>query len=149
LENNKVVNFVVEGNPFGKERPRATRGGVIYTPSKTKNYEQCVMDAYFVKYHNQIIFEEKQPLEVQIIAYYPIPKSCTKKDRYEMENNLVVPMKKPDLDNVEKIIMDALNTVAYHDDAQVAKITSEKYYSNEPRVEVTVRRLQRECMKDI
>ena len=48
------------------------------------------------------------------------------------------PAKKPDIDNVIKSILDALNGVAYHDDTQVVAVFAEKYYSDTPRVEVEI-----------
>ncbi|WP_334299865.1 RusA family crossover junction endodeoxyribonuclease [Anaerobutyricum hallii] len=48
------------------------------------------------------------------------------------------PTKKPDLDNVIKSILDALNKVAYHDDTQIVSLSMEKFYSDSPRVEVTI-----------
>ena len=48
------------------------------------------------------------------------------------------PTKKPDIDNVEKIILDALNGIAYDDDKQVVEEASSKLYSDVPRVEIEV-----------
>ena len=50
----------------------------------------------------------------------------------------IVPTKKPDFDNIQKIICDALNGVAYHDDSQIVKADIEKVYSTTPHVEVNV-----------
>ena len=52
------------------------------------------------------------------------------------------PVKRPDWDNIGKIITDALNEVAYHDDAQIVEAIVEKYYSDNPRVEVTIKELR-------
>ena len=48
------------------------------------------------------------------------------------------PTKTPDYDNIGKIISDALNGVAYRDDAQIVEANISKYYSNLPRVEVMI-----------
>ena len=48
------------------------------------------------------------------------------------------PTKKPDADNIGKIVADALNGVAYQDDAQIILLQIRKTYSEEPRVVVTV-----------
>ena len=47
-------------------------------------------------------------------------------------------MKKPDIDNVVKVYADALNGIAYHDDTQIVSLVCEKYYSDQPRVEVKI-----------
>ncbi|WP_139353333.1 RusA family crossover junction endodeoxyribonuclease, partial [Clostridioides difficile] len=46
------------------------------------------------------------------------------------------PNKKPDIDNVVKIIADSLNEIAYKDDTQIVEVVASKYYSDKPRVEV-------------
>ena len=77
-------------------------------------------------------------LRAEIIAYFPIPKSTSKKKRDEMERGLILPTKKPDTDNIAKAILDALNGLAYYDDAQVVHLEVQKRYSNEPRAEVFI-----------
>ena len=48
------------------------------------------------------------------------------------------PCKKPDIDNIAKVILDALNDVAYHDDTQVVSLSMQKKYSREAKVEVEI-----------
>ena len=55
-----------------------------------------------------------------------------------MERGLIFPTKKPDTDNIAKAILDALNGLAYYDDAQVVNLEVQKRYSNEPRAEVFI-----------
>ena len=62
----------------------------------------------------------------------------SKKKRAMMIAGDIVPTKKPDFDNIQKIICDALNGVAYHDDSQIVKADIEKVYSTMPHVEVNV-----------
>lgn len=69
---------------------------------------------------------------------YSIPKSMTKKNRQLIEEGKLHPTKKPDLDNVAKIVLDSLNGIAYSDDSQIVKLNVEKHYSENPRVEVTL-----------
>ena len=37
-----------------------------------------------------------------------------------------IPLKKPDMDNIVKVIADALNSVAYQDDSQVVLVKAKK-----------------------
>lgn len=46
-----------------------------------------------------------------------------------IENNELFPTVKPDADNVSKIILDALNGLAYYDDNQVTDLTIYKQYA--------------------
>ena len=48
------------------------------------------------------------------------------------------PTKKPDADNVVKIICDSLNKIAYYDDAQIVDVYFHKYYSENPRTLVVI-----------
>ncbi len=50
----------------------------------------------------------------------------------------ILPAKKPDIDNVVKAVLDALNGVAYRDDTQVIELHVRKSYSEKPRVEVCI-----------
>lgn len=126
--------FIIEGKPQGKQRPRHTRRGVTYTPDETRNYEKMVALKYKQAKGELLGGTIKLILEI----YYPIPASETKGNKILMASNIKRPDKKPDIDNVIKIIMDGLNGVAYHDDKQIISIVANKYYSNEPRVEVSV-----------
>ena len=79
------------------------------------------------------------PVSVTILARYPIPKSATKAKRAGMISGALLPTKKPDLDNVAKIVCDALNGVAYKDDAQVVELRVHKRFSENPQIQVIVK----------
>ena len=49
-----------------------------------------------------------------------------------------MPLKKPDMDNIVKVVADALNGVAYHDDVQIALVQAKKCYSAVEGLDVTV-----------
>ena len=55
-----------------------------------------------------------------------------------MEEGKIRPTKKPDFDNIGKIVCDSLNKRAYNDDAQVVDAQVRKFYSRNPRVVVTI-----------
>lgn len=128
-----VVEFVVDGEPVAKGRPRFTMTGRAYTPKRTHDYEKKVKEAYSGE-----MFPEDIPLEVHIDAYFQIPKSVSKKRHEEMRRGSIRPMKKPDADNIAKSICDALNGVAYADDKQVIRLVVDKWYSDVPRAEVKI-----------
>ena len=81
-------------------------------------------------------------LGANIIAYYPIAKSSSRKKRKQSFIILSGQRRKPDLDNIIKSILDALNKVAYHDDTQIVSLSVEKFYSDSPRVEVSISNLE-------
>ena len=55
-----------------------------------------------------------------------------------MVAGLIHPTKKPDADNIAKIIMDALNGVAYEDDRQVVELIVRKFFSDTAYVDVFI-----------
>lgn len=138
------MRITIPGAPRGKARPRVTRRGT-YTPEETKRYEGLVR-ACWAKAGGER-FEDDTALNVLIVAWCPIPKSTSKAKRMEMLLGHIRPAKKPDCDNVAKIICDALNGCAYKDDAQIVRCTVVKYYSETPRVEVNIQEVNHERSK--
>lgn len=136
------VRFSIPGNPFGKQRPRfAKKGGFVkpYTPEKTEVYENLVK--WYYQKEVGFMFPDDSMIDIEIIAFYEIPKSTSKKKRQLMLDKKLRPTKKPDWDNVGKIICDSLNKIAYRDDAMVVDAIVRKFYSEQPRVEVTMREI--------
>ena len=129
---------VIYGEPQAKGRPRfAKRGNFIstYTPKETLSYENLVKVEYREQCANY--YPEKE-LTCEITAYFGIPKSTSKKKEKFMIEKEIRPMKKPDIDNIAKIILDALNGVAYKDDTQIVNLIVRKYYSDRPRIEFDI-----------
>jgi Holliday junction resolvase RusA-like endonuclease len=133
-----IFYFEIPGSPKGKGRPRFTRSGHAYTPESTASYENLVKVCFAQKYHGTQPIPHGVPVEAHITAFFPIPKSASKSRAADMERGFELPTKKPDTDNLAKIVLDALNGMAYHDDAQVVELTVIKTYSHVPRVEVSI-----------
>lgn len=131
----KTIRFCVHGAPVGKARPRVTRTGHAYTPEKTKNYERIVRACYQSQV-GRFSFPPGVPLTVHLYAEFPIPKSTSKKKAASLRGRWHI--KKPDADNVAKAVLDALNGIAYPDDAAISKLTVEKTYSDQPGVMVQI-----------
>lgn len=128
------VKFTVYGTPVAKGRPRIGKWGA-YTPEKTVNYENLVKLSYIQECGNAKL---DGALKMQVKAYFPIPKSTPKKTKVKMETETYPHTKRSDADNVLKSIADALNAVAYDDDAQISSVSIIKRYSNTPRVEISI-----------
>lgn len=137
------VQITVPGEPKGKERPRYSgKSGTIYTPNATLQYEKMVATAFKAECHG-FKFPEGEPLDMRILAYLPVPQSDDAATRLKKLSGEIRPTKKPDWDNIGKIIADALNGVAYHDDAQVVDAQTRKFYSDNPRVEIIIQNIQK------
>lgn len=133
----KRAEFDIPGEPKGKGRPRFTRNGHTYTPRDTAEYEKLVKLEY-KRQCGEMYFPKGTMLIMYINAFYGIPKSTGRKQRERMLLNEICPVKKPDLDNIVKIIADSLNKVAYDDDAQIVNVSASKAYSDLPGVYVTI-----------
>jgi Holliday junction resolvase RusA-like endonuclease len=94
-------------------------------------------------------FKENIPLKLSVLTYYPIPKATSQKKQEQMLKKEIRPTIKPDVDNILKIIADALNGVAYYDDKQIVAMSCEKFYANMPHVVVTVEDIEEvsQCQK--
>ena len=135
-----AVKFTILGEPQGKGRPRFRSAGAFvqtYTPKETVAYENLVKLEYR-RQCNDFKFPDGAMLDVRITAFYTIPKSVSKKKRLAMVQHLIRPMKKHDKDNVVKVILDSLNEIAYKDDVQVVDCQVRKFYSENPRVVVSI-----------
>jgi Holliday junction resolvase RusA-like endonuclease len=133
------LSFVIPGEPQGKGRPRFTaRNGFprAITPEKTASYESLIKAMYWQEYGNLKL--ETGPVSMVIRAYYGIPPSASKRRKAAMIAGEIRPCKKPDVDNVVKVVADSLNGVAYRDDTQIVWLHCEKWYSEKPRVEVVI-----------
>lgn len=134
------IRFCIPGKPMGKGRARFSKDGHCFTPENTQDYENLVKANCIEK------CKYRQPsytgqVAVNITAYYPIPSSYSQKKQTEIEGG-ARPVKKPDLDNIAKIIMDALNHVAWKDDKQVVCMVLSKKYAAAPGVSVGIHYLE-------
>lgn len=135
-----MIKFEILGQPIAKQRPRVTRAGIAYTPSKTVNYEAVVRYTYQSKYPQQEPILGR--IEAYITAIFPVPKSYSKKKTAELLQGQHNYDKKPDCDNLAKIILDSLNGIAYKDDSQVTALHITKEYGVQPKVIVTLKEIE-------
>lgn len=132
-----IYEFEVPGKVIGKGRPRLNSyTGVVYTPTRTKDYESLVEQYFLLKYPRFKALEGR--IKVNIIAYFAIPKTTKKSDINEMLENNISPTKKPDIDNIVKVVLDSMNKFAFKDDNQITKLEVEKKYAQEDKVYVKI-----------
>ncbi len=122
------MDFLVNGRPQGKQRPRFSRiSKTVYTPTKTAKYEKQIAKAY-TESGGKCIPADCY-VSVTVSAFFPVPKSYSKKKREDCLERILRPDKKPDMDNILKVVLDGLNRVAYEDDKQVIELIGRKYYT--------------------
>lgn len=129
------IRFTIQGNPVAKGRPRFARRGnfvATYTPKNTAQAENEIQREALSHISEPIT----EPVELSIVFYMAIPRSTSKKRSESLKNAPHV--KRPDVDNLAKLVLDALNGIAWKDDSQVYSMSVEKRYSDNPRTEVTI-----------
>ena len=129
-----TISFSVTGTPVPQLRPRFTRQGHAYDTAKCREYKKLV--AIEAKKAMRGRERLEGALWCSLTFYMAIPKSLSQKKRRELTGAFVV--KKPDTDNLAKSVMDSMIGIVYTDDAQIARLISEKRYGEVPRVEVMI-----------
>ena len=134
-----MIEFTVVGEPKGKGRPRFSRVGKFtktYTDAKTKMYEEKIANA--ARLHMYPHEPLETPLSITLIFHIGVPKSYSKKRTTDCLTGKEWPTKKPDVDNIAKAFLDAMNGIVYKDDVQVIRLHAYKKYSIDPHVHITV-----------
>ena len=151
------IKFTIPGEPFGKLNMKPViRAGhpTLVSPKNNVTYANrvlsCIMDQLSPSHPEgyQIdtpIFSHTEQLMVVIVAYFGLEKKHYGKKGVNKSGQLkldrvVRPIKKPDCDNISKIVCDAITTsgMVWHDDSQIVHEIIEKVYDEIPRVEITV-----------
>jgi len=156
-----TLTFTIPGEPTGKARARVLKSGRAFTPKQTKEYQKKVQEAfltqsptasrlntgYFISYHTG-------PVRLEIVAYMKRPASHygTGRNAGKLKDTAPVwPLKKPDFDNIEKAVADALNGLAYKDDSQIVDSHCLKPYQLEgfePCVQVSIIFMEQETIRE-
>lgn len=123
-----MIQIEIDSDPVPQQRPRFfNRKGksLCYDPQAKKKEE------YRWQIRSQFRDEAiKCPVSVLLTFYMPIPKSTSSVKKIQMKNGVIAHTKKPDLDNMQKFILDCLNKIVFEDDSQVCEIFAKKIYSS-------------------
>lgn len=122
----KKVLFCIPGEPMAKQRPRTSKDGHMYTPAPTVQYENLIKTIYLNLKSKE--FWDNEPLQMTIVALFPIPSSYTKPKQRQCELGYIAPSRR-DVDNITKIVCDALNGIAYSDDRHICQLEVVKSYT--------------------
>jgi len=123
----ETLHFFVPGKPRGQQRPRFVRKlGIAYTPKDSVNAMAVVRQAFVTRYPNHSPWDV--PIGLSVHAHFDVPKSKPKWWReaaWEIEQAYA---SKPDVDNIAKLVQDALTGVAWRDDALISRVRVDKDY---------------------
>lgn len=124
-----TYTFVISGPPVAKGRPKfAVRGGhgMAYTPEKTRAWEKAARMIIKAQMRGNPPLEG--PIDAELWFGMPRPKTVKRKH----------PVVKPDIDNFIKNAFDAMNGIAFVDDAQIVRVNASKEYSFSPMVIIKI-----------
>ena len=133
---NDRIRLVVPGIPKPKRRPRVFRhGNRIMAVSPSRQDEEDFLTLAMANRPQRPI---EAPISVSLTFYLPAPKSLPKRLREPLEQEILPCGKRPDIDNLAKLVLDALDGVYWRDDGQICHLTLRKVYSARPRTEVEI-----------
>jgi len=137
-----VTTIIITGEPQAKGRPRISSFGGkarAYTPAATRKAEERVAAVW--RDCGLPMVHAKVPLEIIVEANHERPKThYLKSGELSSEGRRSMrPTKRPDLDNIVKLVLDGLNGVAYHDDAQIVAIHASRHWATKGSTYVTIR----------
>lgn len=124
-----VYRVHIPAKPVGKQRPRATRAGRVFTPKQTVNAEAWVRLCCTEQVGAPCL---QGALQVRVEVVLPIAPSWPARRRQEAARGALWPVGKPDADNVLKLVLDALNGIAWADDSQLVSVSVLKRYGPAP-----------------
>lgn len=140
-----ILSFTVPGAVRGQGRPRAAVRGkhaTVYESADDRSYKGLIQFRALKRAEELGV---ELPLEpgtlgfcVSIIVVKAIPKSYPAKRREKALAGYIAPQTKPDLDNVAKIYLDALNGVVWKDDSSVTKLIVTKVFGSSDKVRVLI-----------
>lgn len=123
-----MYTLEIDVRPFPKERPRLSGRRIVYTPYKTRSFENRIAYEWKKKYKDLIL---KGAVKLDLLFCFKKAKSCKK----------TLHTQRPDIDNLLKSILDGLNKVAFVDDCQVVELNSKKVFSDTDKILITVTEL--------
>lgn len=136
-ERTRILTISVPGKAVGKGRPRFGNGRT-YTDKKTENAEAWIRRCAIDQVGNPCL---EGALSVRLEIYVPIPASWAKKKRDAALAGSLRAIGRPDVDNVSKAYLDALNGIVWKDDAQVCDLHVVRMYDHTPQTVLTIREI--------
>ena len=125
-----MISLDLFGDPIPQKRARTfnNHGKIVTWDSQSK-----IKEGYKWQIRSQYNEEPlNEPLAIDILFRMPIPNSATKRIKQAMLNGAHRHIKRPDLDNLCKLVLDVLNGLVYRDDSQIDQISMKKIYSTNP-----------------
>lgn len=137
-----MIKLIIPGKPIAKKRPRFARRGkfvATYNDQETEEGRFLWEVKKQLAQHWRLI---KNPIEITTIFYMGRPKNHfgTGKNKERLKNSApIYHTTKPDIDNLQKMVYDCLNSTVWADDSQICKSTAQKIYSEQPQTIIIIK----------
>jgi Holliday junction resolvase RusA-like endonuclease len=133
MNNNNIITLVFSMIPQAKQSDRNTKDGRHYQTKKVKNYNDTLKSLIIQSLPTgfKII---NQPVKLVIEFCYPPPKSLSKTNSRMLQNGDIEIYKttRPDIDNLQKQLYDAMNGTVIIDDSQIVEVHIKKRITLQP-----------------
>jgi len=128
------VKYILHGGPESLQRPRFFKGHVVDVQRQQK-----YLDGIHIKKQHGLNPLFEGPLLADITFFMKMPKSYSEKSKDKSRDKYHI--KRIDLDNMIKYILDVCNGILYHDDSIIAQIHAKKIWADEGKTELTITEL--------
>lgn len=125
-----MLSITIPGVPIALKRHRHTKTGLTYNPQRKEMEEYSFVAKLLINNKRYLPFDD--PIKVTFSFFMPIPKLSKKIQQNDHH------VKVPDIDNLIKFPLDALNGTLWDDDSIICEINASKVYSKNPRTEIQV-----------
>jgi Holliday junction resolvase RusA-like endonuclease len=128
-----MLQFTILGEPIPKQSARhSVNNGKIHSwqPPVVTNAVAHIRQQLIDQLPQDFIPYNNQPLSISITFYFIKPQSTRK--------NVNEKITKPDLDNLQKLVLDAMQGIVYHNDANIVKLYSYKTFGEKAKTTIFV-----------
>ena len=132
-----MFQFEIHNIPIAQKQTRFSCAGGF-----PRCYDPSVKDKEMIQWQIRPFAPEvplECPIELTIYFFLPIPKGVSKSTRLQMINRVILPAKKPDVDNLAYLVTNALKNIVYKDDNLICAQRIYKFYGETPRTVIRVR----------
>ncbi|MFP3321861.1 RusA family crossover junction endodeoxyribonuclease [Planococcus sp. SIMBA_160] len=134
------ITFEIVGQSVAQGRPQARKSFTgktgFYDSTKFREFKQYMKFIASQRKPQELI---QGPIHLELTFCQPTPKKYQTRAKQELiAARLLLPITKPDVDNLAKVVKDGLSKIIWQDDSQVVSMMVKKLYSMTPRVVVLI-----------
>lgn len=141
------LTIIVPGKPIAKKRPKFARRGKFVTTYNCQESEEGRFMWHLAMAKPPGWEPVTGPVRLEVEFAMPIPTSASRRKHCAMVQGEIMHIKKPDLDNLAKMVKDCANGILWRDDSQVVALVATKFYAEIPQTRITIRWEDLPCQK--